>query len=81
MKKSTAIERRILVQSIVLENRRKFFMSVDDWWSVVASKWPNGWSDAPCSKTVKKVLFNLSLVGRVDHKTFSRGWFTQERFR
>lgn len=80
MRKSEAAARRKTVEILIQERQSGYYRSVDDWYVIVADAWPSGLGYAPCKSTVKKVLFNLSIVGRMKHKTFSRGWFTQERF-
>ena len=62
MNQERAKIRRELIRGIVLNNRKKYAMSVDDWWRVVCNHWPDGWEYAPAKTTVKRELQDMHLL-------------------
>lgn len=80
MNKYQAEARRNVIRKIILDDKRRHLISVDDWYRDVANSWPTGIQFSPAKGTVRSELFAMADEGLLKSKLIERGHFRQWRF-
>ena len=78
--KHTALQRREMVEEIILNSKHEFYRTVDGWYLYVANKWVAGITCSPCRAVVRSVLFDMNSRGVMHCSLRKRGYFRQYRF-
>jgi len=73
--------RRNKIKQIIRADKRRRYITVDEWYRTVVNEWPTSWSESPCKTTVRSVLFEMNSEDEMPCKLIERGWFHQYRFK